>query len=116
MTKNGLKHRISRVKGLTLLDPWGTRALVDRLDGESVWLWYDGINVPFERSLDALVLAANGQFELDKSDQFAKRVDFGGGLAVTLLFDPKWVPPKRMSETPPRPSWDQLRAKKNARK
>ncbi len=57
MTKMELKNRIVRVQGLRLTDPWGDVAFVRGLDpsGDSVWLIYDGVSVPFERSLDDMV-------------------------------------------------------------
>lgn len=98
MTKNELKNRIVRVKGLVLKDPWGTRALVDRLVGDTVWLWYDGIEVPFQRTLDLMVDAANGLFLADRSDQFVKRLVFEAGVSMTFHYEPNWVQTARTSE------------------
>ncbi len=100
MTKAELKNRITRVKGLSLKDPWGDQALVDRLDldGDSVWLIYEGLNVPFERALDDMVLAANGHYRTDKSEQFNKLLLIEPGLVATFNFErfwaSTWVEPK----------------------
>lgn len=111
MTESQLLWRINRVKGLTLVDVWGTRARVDRLDGAHVWLWYEGLDVPFRRTLASLVLAANGHFESDRSRQFTKRLLGPSGMPVTLWYEPNWVSSGGSSVTAPRPTLESLQAR-----
>lgn len=69
-------------------DPWGTMARVDRIEGDGVWLFYDGIDCPFWRSFDSLLAAQRGEFRSDLNEQYAKRVVGPNGFRVTLYFDP----------------------------
>ena len=107
--------RIKKVTGLVILDPWGTSARVDRLDGDYVWLWYDGIDVPFRRSLAGCVRAANGEPLADKSGQFVKRLMRADGMAVTLYFEPFWTAPARQPSRPVAPTLDSLRRQRKKR-
>lgn len=112
MTKNLLKNRIARVRGLKLVDPWGDTALVGWLDGDSVWLIYEGLAPAFERSLDSMVLAAQGFFFADRSDQFTKTMIGANGVTATLHFEPYWVSTGVPSLATATPTIESLRAKR----
>lgn len=93
MTRKQLIMRIQRVKGLKLLDPWGDLALVDGV-GESfdtVHMVYEGLSVPFERGIDALVDAANGIFLTDRTFQFTKSLVVGPNLSLTFHYERFWA-------------------------
>ncbi len=100
MTKAILITRILRVKGLKIKDPWGIPALVDRLDGDTVWLWYDGIEVPFQRGLDECVWAENGNPLVDKASQFDKTMVDETGTVITLHYEPNWSQSERIEPRP----------------
>lgn len=91
MTKTALVNRITRIKGLKLMDPWGTPCTVGWLADDAVWVYYDGLDgVPFARGLEAMLSAANGLFLADKSDQFDKTLVLPSGMTVVLSFEPYW--------------------------
>lgn len=89
MTENGLKNRLMRVNALRLTDPWGVEGVVCQFDlqARTVWLRYEGLPVPFERSFDELVLAANGTLRDDPAEQFVKRLLADTGLVIEFHYE-----------------------------
>lgn len=87
MTKNQLKNRLLRVNGLKLLDPWGVTGDVWAWDANSVWLFYPGLPLPFERSLKECADAANGSLRTDLEQQFVKCIKLGTGISMTFHYD-----------------------------
>lgn len=89
MTPREFATRLMRVKGLTLRDPWGTVCRFDRVDvaAKTVWVWYDGLPVPFERDFYALLDAQNGVFRADRDRQFVKVLEHGGGPVIEFEYE-----------------------------
>ncbi len=98
MTNAELRNKIVRVRGLKVLDPWGVLGRVHKLDGEHVWLFYDGLAVPFERLISECVDAANGQVRSDLDEQYVKRFVVEPGIDVAFEYEPFWIPVERQGK------------------